>query len=460
LARGFRFYEKKRGNRRTGSKTVGSAGEALFFAVFFLVGCVGVVVLFATLVIPEWRVNHEFVPHRCLVRKTRLAEKKSRLAEKPGSEMPSQDDTRYRPEFQIEYQIQGETYRLWTYDIWTLDPEAGFSADKATQQAILERFPADPKRLYDCWYDPSDPKVAILVRRSHEWIWLTFIAPICFILLGGAGLIYTAFTWGKSAERRSALARRAAQLAPFEDNDRSKSQFPNVPDCSKITDSPGTTLAFRLPVAAAPVWGIVASLLACVLWNSIVAILVVIAVNCYLQGRPDWIFTLFILPFVGIGIGLIVFFIRQLIVATGVGLTLVEVSHHPLIPSQGYRLFVHQAGRLKIKRIEVLLVCEEEATYRHGTDARTETREVYCQSLFTQSDFEVKHGLPFEVQCDLEVPAGSMHSFQSPHNEINWKIVVRGDVADWPSYRRSFPLIVFPGIEERANIHENGKCTA
>ena len=33
MARNFRYYEKKRGHRRTGSRLFGSVGEAIFFAV-------------------------------------------------------------------------------------------------------------------------------------------------------------------------------------------------------------------------------------------------------------------------------------------------------------------------------------------------------------------------------------------------------------------------------------------
>lgn len=440
MARGFRFYEKKRGNRRTGSKTLGSAGEALFFAIFLLVGCVGVVVLFATLVIPEWRTNHEFVRDKCLVRETRLAEKEG------------EDGILYRPEVKIEYQIKGQTYRVWAYDTWTLDPDSGFSADKEEQLALLKRFTPDPKREYDCWYDPAEPSRAVLVRGSHGWIWLTFIVPICFILIGGGGLVYTAFTWGTSAERRAALVKRAAELTPFDTNDRAKSKFPNVPDSTKITDSPGTKLTYRLPVAIASIWGLLASLIAGVLWNSIVAMFALVAVNNHLQGTPDWFLTLFTIPFVLIGIGLIVFFVRQLLIATGIGPTLVEISDHPLYPGECYRLFVQQVGRLRMKSLQVLLVCEEEATYRHGTDTRTETRRVYEQMLFEQARFDVQHRVPFETLCDVELPAGAMHSFKSDHNEVNWKILVKGNVSRWPDFERSFPVIVYPS--------RNGKCTA
>ena len=48
-----------------------------------------------TLVIPEWQVNHEFVEHTCKVMGKRLTEKEG------------EDGTLYRPEFQIEYVVNG-----------------------------------------------------------------------------------------------------------------------------------------------------------------------------------------------------------------------------------------------------------------------------------------------------------------------------------------------------------------
>ena len=50
----------------------------------------------------------------------------------------------------------------------------------------------------------------------------------------------------------------------------------------------------------------------------------------------------------------------------------------------------------------------------------------------------------FDAHLQVKVPAGAMHSFKSGHNGINWKIVVKGDVAQWPDYQRCFPVIVHP----------------
>ena len=95
--------------------------------------------------------------------------------------------------------------------------------------------------------------------------------------------------------------------------------------------------------------------------------------------------------------------------------------------------------------LELLLVCDEETTYRQGTDTRSESCRVYERSLRREDDFEVTGAVPFERECDVQVPAGAMHSFKSKHNEIAWKILVRGSPVRWPDFERSFPVLVYPG---------------
>ena len=87
---------------------------------------------------------------------------------------------------------------------------------------------------------------------------------------------------------------------------------------------------------------------------------------------------------------------------------------------------------------------DEEATYQQGTDTRTDRLRVFDQRVFHREDFEIMPGEPFEDRCRFEIPSGSMHSFKSDNNEISWKLIVRGDVARWPAYERSFPIVVAP----------------
>lgn len=432
MARGFRIWQKKRGNRRTGSGKLGGLGEAAFYAAFLLLGCAGLVLIFIKVVIPQWRVNHVFVENECVVLDKVVLDKDAGKS-KPG------DAVRYRPEIRIQHEVEGKRYVASAYDV-----RNEYTADEQSAREVLDRFQTGGR--YPCWHDPADPSAVVLARGYSWWFWLAFVVPVSFILTGGGGLIYTLFTWGKSAERRAAGSRQAAALDGLDRDKRPDRQFPFIPANGHFTESPGTTLAFRLPAATSPAWSLAAWLVAAAAWNGLTAPFVVMAINGLVAGNPDWLMTIFLVPFLAVGLGLIVVFLRQLLVTTGVGPTLVEISDLPVYPGRSYELFLVQTGRLSMKSFEAILVCEEESTYRHGTNTRTLSHRVYQQPLCRHEGFEVRHGVPFETRCRLEVPAGAMHSFRSGHNEVSWKIVVKGDVAGWPDYERSFPLIVYPCV--------------
>jgi hypothetical protein len=61
-----------------------------------------------------------------------------------------------------------------------------------------------------------------------------------------------------------------------------------------------------------------------------------------------------------------------------------------------------------------------------------------------RQDFQIAQGLPFESRCRVAVPAGAMHSFQADHNEVSWKLIVKGSVEGWPEYERQFQIVVTP----------------
>jgi hypothetical protein len=174
------------------------------------------------------------------------------------------------------------------------------------------------------------------------------------------------------------------------------------------------------------------------------------AARGYARGEPDWILTAFIVPFAIIGLGLIGYLLRQVMITTGVGPTRIEISDHPLSPGQRYDVFLSQAGRLTIHSLEVWLACDEQASYRQGTDTRTETRRVYQERCFLREGIEIHQGLPFESRCQIQVPAGAMHSFHANHNDVSWKLIVKGNVAGRREYQRVFQIVVNPAVNGRA----------
>lgn len=421
----FRFYAKKRGKRRTGSELVGSAGLALFFAVFLAIGIGLFTNALGTLIVPEWRLNRHFHEQTCVLLDKRRGEK---------DDAGARD---FRPEFLIAYTVLGQTYKRWAYDLnWR------YTSSAEQVQQVLDRF--ETNEHYPCWYDPNDPKRVVLVRGYTWSAWLLLLVPASFVIFGGIGLSYTLLTRGKSAERRAAMVHRASALAPFDAAVGAVREFPTVPVDANLTDSPGIQLAYRLPMTSSPGWKLVATLTATAAANAVVAVFVVMAVNNHLRGEPDWLLTIFTLPLIALGMASIVYSVRQILLANAIGATCVEISAHPLKPGEEYQAFLSQGGRMKAKRLELLLVCEEKATFRQGTNTRTDTRRVMEEKVFQGNDLEIHPSAPFEKKCPFHVPAHCMHSFKADHNEINWQLVVRARVAGWRDFERSFPVVVYP----------------
>lgn len=281
------------------------------------------------------------------------------------------------------------------------------------------------------------------------WLWIVVIS--LFLLIGGIGVVYSVLQVGASAERRSALAKRASGL------DVRKTavakELPTVPLDANITNSPGITLKYRLPIAHSPVWRFVAATLCCVTLVGLASVLSVLAWDRYVAGESAWLMTFLAVPAVIASFWSIYYFGRQLLIYTSIGPTSVEISDHPLLPGLCYRVCVSQSGRMSMNRFELALVCKEEATYQQGTDLRTESRQVFEQQLFEQQEFTIDPSHPLEHETELAIPADAMHSFQSNSNAVHWSLVIRGDAERWPGFSRSFPIVIQPTSTQRGH-HE------
>jgi len=111
------------------------------------------------------------------------------------------------------------------------------------------------------------------------------------------------------------------------------------------------------------------------------------------------------------------------------------------VPGQAAELrwgFKGAAGR--IRRLEVTLEGREEADYTRGTD-RTTAREVFATLpvVDVASSSEVAAGT-----VRLEIPAGTMHSFEASDNRIVWTLKLRGMIPMWPDVMEELPVVIEP----------------
>jgi len=275
------------------------------------------------------------------------------------------------------------------------------------------------------------------------------LLPGSLIVIGGVGLVGALLRSSTSTERRAALASQTrAEL--FEASARLESDYPSIPSLAEIVDSPGTRLAYRLPIDVSSGWRLAGTLAACIVWNAIVAVFAAIAIRDAVAATPDWMMTAFLIPFATGGVALIWITARRLLVTTKVGPTTLEISGHPLQPGESYEVLMTQTGRLKYQSLTVSLVCEEVACFSQGTNTRTERRRVHESRVYSRESFVVQAGVPFEDIFMVRIPSDAMHSFESEHNELQWKLIVDGVVAGGPNYNRDYPIVVYPQRQELA----------
>jgi hypothetical protein len=426
-----RFFGKKRGHRRTGSEAWGSFGDGLFHGAVLVAGLAFGGFLVSGVAVPEWRINHDFVATTCTIVAKGL-ERRSVTDAGPGA-APT-----FRPFLGVRY-AAGAADR----EAWVAAPRSVATPDRAAAVARLDGWRLGAE--LPGWYDPANMGRVVLTRGYNWWTWLlTLVLPGALIAFGTSGLARTARRWNKSEECRAAIRPLPGLLVPLAEAPRTADGHPGVPACDDMVNSPGTILRYRLPIESPESWTLLGFGLFALLWN---AVLLVLAVNAGLGlvgGRVDWFLLALLVPFVAVGVTGIVLFIRLLVLATAVGTTQVEINEHPLRPGGRYELIVAQGGSGTFRTLDVAIAMEEQATFRQGTDTRSERLTVWSQDVHSWRDLQCVPGTRFEARTTLEIPASAMHSFASEHNSVRWLVVVRGRPARWPAFTRTFPVIVFP----------------
>jgi hypothetical protein len=93
----------------------------------------------------------------------------------------------------------------------------------------------------------------------------------------------------------------------------------------------------------------------------------------------------------------------------------------------------------RLRKLTVTLEGREEATYRRGTDTRTDL-QLFARVLVAE------HGAggPRRGSERITVPAETMHSFEAPHNKVVWLLRVHGEIRRWPDVDDEFPVVVLP----------------
>ncbi|HEV2846539.1 MAG TPA: DUF3592 domain-containing protein, partial [Thermoanaerobaculia bacterium] len=340
-------------------------------------------------------------------------------------EISSSDGATYRVDITFSYMAEGGERQSNRYDF-----SEGSSSGYGGKKAVVDRYPPGSRAV--CYVDPEDPGRAVL-NRDFSATYLIGLVPLVFLFVGLGGLIWAVPWRGKG--RPKALKKAGA-----------------APDGSTVSVAPAVSpFGVEIPADASgpmelkpqatPFVIFVGILLCTLFWNGIVSVFLWQAYKGWNAGAPDGCLTVFLIPFVLVGLAGIFGVFRQLLVLFN---PRPRLTLSPRSPATGetawlqWRLSGRAAG---VKRLRITLEGREEAIYRRGTDNVTEKHVFATLPIVdTTEPYEMASG-----SAPVPLPADAVPSFKADHNKIVWSLKVAAEIPGWPDSDDDFDVVVRPG---------------
>ncbi len=185
------------------------------------------------------------------------------------------------------------------------------------------------------------------------------------------------------------------------------------------------------------------------LWNGIVSLFVFFVIlPSFERGDPEWLVTIFMVPFILIGLATIGGVVYQLLALFNPRPHLTLADGH-LTPGAEVELSWQLVGPAwRIRSFSIELEGREAASYRSGKNTRTDHHVFYAEQVLSETGLGhsgTQHrGAQHRGRVALRIPEPTLPSFDAGHNKIEWRLKVRGDVPVWPDVSQDFPVTVFP----------------
>jgi hypothetical protein len=329
------------------------------------------------------------------------------------------DETTYSVNILYAYTVEGHEYRSNRYGFM------GGSGGYDGKRDIVRRYP--PGTHFTAYVNPSDPVEAV-VERGLTTDMLVLLVPLFFVAVGAGGIYFSVRAarpprGAKTTRPAAPLAGRyvpSARSAPRAGR-LNAGRFPLKPH-----QSPGLKL-FGLTVIA-------------LFWNGIVSVFVYQAYKGWATGRHDVCLTLFMVPFVGVGVALVAGALHALLALFNPRCELTADRDTPALGDTLDLRWTFSGRGDAIHRLVLRVEGREEATYRRGTDTYTDKNVFYARGLLdTTRPAEVRAG-----GTKWTVPPDTMHSFTAPNNRVVWVLCLHGHIAGRPDVKEEYVLAVAP----------------
>ena len=289
-----------------------------------------------------------------------------------------------------------------------------------------------------CFVNPNDPTDAVIERGWVPDMWWGLF-PIPFVLVGFLALLVA--TGVIKVSNPNAPGNLSSWRPPAVENRpiQGASEF----DDSQAEASFAETGPVTLEPEATPFQSLLGAIILATFWNGIVSVFVWQHVAQFARGgfaAFDWFTTLFLIPFVLIGLGFICLVLYALLALLNPRPTLI-VSSAAIPLGEDLQVNWSLSGRASsICEFKISLKGTEKVTYRRGTTTTTDTA-IFAEIAIVETTemFDMEQG-----SAKITIPSDTMHSFNAPNNKIVWTLEVRGAIPWWPDVSASFPITVLP----------------
>jgi hypothetical protein len=175
-------------------------------------------------------------------------------------------------------------------------------------------------------------------------------------------------------------------------------------------------------------------------WNGIVCVFLWHLASEWRSGHVPWFLTLFLTPFVLVGIGLLFAVVHAL---GAIFNPRPVVTLEPGQPRLGQPLTISwqiPSGGGRLGNLRLVLRGEEVATYRRGTTTATD-RAIFHEAVVFEATMPE---IMTMGRASITLPANLMPSWQANNNRIEWTLHVEGDIHRWPDLADSHVLTIHP----------------
>ncbi len=338
------------------------------------------------------------------------------------------DGTTYRPDISFSYSYKGQTH---TSDSYSFGGKVSSGYNWA--QGRVSQYPAGSNAI--CYVNPSYPQEAVIDRG--------FTGEVFFGLMGVPFLAFPLIMLIVAAKSRGGGKSRALPNAAWR---------PAVAPVISASPSGGMVLQNYGGTRTTKAIG-----LFCVaaFWNGIVSVFLFGFFRDE-KGLSAILPGLFMIPFVLIGIGLIIAFFWQVGALFNPSVT-VSLPRDSVQVGESLPFYWEiKGGMTRLNQIKITLEGREEATFRRGTDTITDKSPFFYEVIAEESSPVNRNG-----QAMISIPADTMHSFEASNNKILWILTFEAPVSKWPDVREEWKINVMPresmGSTGRVDVNGGGQ---